>query len=83
MIRLGLSVNDNAVFQAHYDNAMALLKGSFLARDLITEPANKLYPAEFAARCEALSALGLEVEVLDEKAMGKLGMGALLGVGQG
>ena len=83
MIRLGLSVNDNAVFQAHYDNAMALLKGSFLARDLITEPANKLYPAEFAARCEALSALGLEVEVLDEKAMCKLGMGALLGVGQG
>ncbi|MDA7792387.1 leucyl aminopeptidase [bacterium] len=61
----------------------ALFDGVALARDLIFEPANKLYPVAFAERCEALSALGLEVEVLDEPAMQKLGMGALLGVGQG
>ncbi len=61
----------------------ALANGVFLARDLVFEPANKLFPAELASRCSALSALGLEVEILDEAAMEKLGMGALLGVGQG
>jgi len=61
----------------------ALLDGVALARDLVFEPANKLYPVNFAEKCETLSALGLKVEVFDEAAMEKLGMGALLGVGQG
>ncbi|WP_348721105.1 leucyl aminopeptidase [uncultured Candidatus Puniceispirillum sp.] len=61
----------------------ALAKGVALARDLIFEPANKLYPEAFADRCASLSSLGLEVEVLDEADMEALGMGALLGVGQG
>ncbi len=42
-----------------------------------------LFPESFAARALELKALGVEVEVLDEKAMAKLGMGALLAVGQG
>jgi len=53
------------------------------ARDLVSEPANVLYPAEFARRVGALAKLGLEIEVLGEKDMKALGMGALLGVGQG
>ncbi|HEY2708821.1 MAG TPA: leucyl aminopeptidase [Caulobacteraceae bacterium] len=53
------------------------------ARDLVSEPANILYPVEYARRVRELSKLGLEVEVLGEKEMTKLGMGALLGVGQG
>jgi leucyl aminopeptidase len=53
------------------------------ARDLVTEPANVLHPEEYAHRLRALESLGLEVEVLGEKEMKKLGMGALLGVGQG
>jgi leucyl aminopeptidase len=57
--------------------------GVVLARDLINEPANVLYPAEFARRTSGLSKLGIGVEVLDVAAMRKLGMGALLGVGQG
>ncbi len=61
----------------------ALVDGVCLARDLVFEPANKLYPAEYADRCKALTGLGLEVDVLDETAMEELGMGALLGVGQG
>ena len=69
--------------EAQFADHQGMLSGVFMARDLITEPANVLYPAEFAARCEALRALGLEVDVLDEAAMTKLGMGALLGVGQG
>jgi len=53
------------------------------ARDLVSEPANVLYPAEYAARVSELSKLGLEIEVLGVKEMTRLGMGALLGVGQG
>ena len=53
------------------------------ARDLVSEPANILYPAEYARRVQQLTKLGLEVEVLGEKEMKKLGMGSLLGVGQG
>ena len=53
------------------------------ARDLVSEPANILYPAEYAKRVKKLESLGLAVEVLGEKEMKKLGMGALLGVGQG
>ena len=54
-----------------------------LARDLVNEPANVLYPGEFARRASGLTKLGIAVEVLDVAAMKKLGMGALLGVGQG
>src|SRR5260370_1170995 len=53
------------------------------SRDLVNEPGNVLYPGEFARRASALSKLGVVVEVLDTAAMRKLGMGALLGVGQG
>jgi len=52
-------------------------------RDLVSEPPNVLYPAEFAARVKALESLGLEVEILGEPEMMKLGMGSLLAVGQG
>lgn len=58
-------------------------EGVFLTRDLVSEPPNVLYPESFAERCQELKDLGVEVEVLDEKKMKKLGMGALLGVGQG
>jgi leucyl aminopeptidase len=57
--------------------------GVVWARDLINEPANVLFPAEFARRASSLRKLGVVVEVLDVPAMRKLGMGALLGVGQG
>ena len=60
-----------------------LAEGVVLARDLINEPANVLYPEEFARRASALNKLGVGVEVLDVAAMKKLGMTALLGVGQG
>ena len=52
-------------------------------RDLVSEPPNVLYPAEFARRVSELESLGLEIEVLGEDAMRRLGMGSLLGVGQG
>jgi leucyl aminopeptidase len=57
--------------------------GVIMARDLINEPANVLYPDEFAKRAAALKKVGVAVEVLDVPAMKKLGMNALLGVGLG
>jgi leucyl aminopeptidase len=61
----------------------AVSGGVFLARDLVNEPPNVLSPEEFAKRAQALSKLGVDVQVLGEAEMKKLGMGALLGVGQG
>ena len=57
--------------------------GVIFTRDLVSEPANIIYPESFAERARAVRSLGVKVEVLDEKAMAKLNMGALLGVGQG
>ncbi len=61
----------------------AVADGVMLARDLVNEPPNILYPAEFARRARALSRLGLKIDVLGETEMKKQGFGALLGVGQG
>jgi leucyl aminopeptidase len=75
---------------ADADSARALVAAAgqtaeavVLARTLVNEPANILSPAEFARRASELMKLGVEVEILDEKAMAELGMRALLGVGQG
>jgi leucyl aminopeptidase len=57
--------------------------GVFLTRDLVSEPPNVIYPATLAKKARELSKLGVRVEVLGEAEMKKLGMGALLGVGQG
>jgi len=61
----------------------AVADGVFLARDLVNEPPNMLSPADFAARTKSLAKHGVRVRVLGETEMKKLGMGALLGVGQG
>ena len=63
--------------------AEGVASGIILARDFVNEPPNVLNPAEFARRAQALEKLGVEVEVLDEKALRKLGFRALLAVGQG
>jgi leucyl aminopeptidase len=57
--------------------------GVYLTRDLVSEPSNVKYPAAIVEDIKGLSAVGIEVELLDEARMGELGMGALLGVGQG
>jgi leucyl aminopeptidase len=55
----------------------------FFTRDLVSEPANVVYPETLAAQAATLTELGVEVEILDEHQMRELGMGALLAVGQG
>ena len=61
----------------------AVADGVAMARDLVTMPPNDLYPESYADLISGLSEFGLEVEILDEKAMADLQMNALLGVGQG
>jgi leucyl aminopeptidase len=61
----------------------AVAEGVVIARDLVNEPPNVLSPEEFARRAAKLEELGVEVEILDEKKLEKIGMRALLGVGQG
>jgi leucyl aminopeptidase len=60
-----------------------IAEGVFFTRDLVSEPANIIYPETLADAARSLDKVGVEVEVLDETEMKKLGMGALLGVGQG
>jgi leucyl aminopeptidase len=55
----------------------------YLTRDLVSEPPNVLFPAEFARRAKELTKLGVKVEILGETEMKKLGMETLLAVGQG
>ena len=61
----------------------ALEEGSFFARDLVSEPGNILHPDEYAKRINSLKKIGLKINIYDEKKLKKLGMNALLGVGQG
>jgi leucyl aminopeptidase len=78
-----VATRDAAAARKAYAARAAIADGVLLTRDLVNEPANVLYPEEFARRASALKKLGVAVEVLDIPALQKLGMNALLGVGQG
>src|SRR5262245_39483770 len=80
---VSLAVADVAAAKKAFAPAGHVVDGVIIARDLVNEPPNVLFPEEFARRASQLRKLGVTVEVLDVKAMQKLGMGALLGVGQG
>jgi leucyl aminopeptidase len=82
-VRVKIAVAGVAPAQKAFASRDAIANGVILARDLVNEPANVLFPEEFARRAAALKKLGVAVEVLDVAAMRKLGMNALLGVGQG
>jgi leucyl aminopeptidase len=66
-----------------YEKLEPTIDAVFLTRDLVSEPANVLYPVEFARRARELTKLGIKVQILGEAEMKKLGMNVLLGVGQG
>ncbi|MEM8798963.1 MAG: leucyl aminopeptidase [Pseudomonadota bacterium] len=81
--RVAILTPDHLAAGKAFESYDKVLDGVFFTRDLVSEPANILYPASFAKRLKTLDELGVEVQVLGEKEMKKLGMGALLGVGQG
>lgn len=80
---IALAVAEPETAKAAVDGALGLGDGVIIARDLVNEPANVLYPEEFARRAAKLADLGVEVEILDVPALQALGFRALLGVGQG
>jgi leucyl aminopeptidase len=82
-IKVTIAVAGVAAAQKAFASRAAVADGVTIARDLVNEPANVLYPEEFARRAGGLRKLGVVVEVLGIKEMKKLGMNALLGVGQG
>lgn len=81
--KVTVMAEDTAAARKAFKKSEAAAEGALMVRELVTEPPNVLYPEEFAGRCRGLEKLGVEVEVLGEKQLKKLGMGALLGVGQG
>ena len=80
---LHILTSDPEAARAAYAPLAATRDGVFLTRDLASEPPNVLYPAELADRCRALSALGVEVQVLEPAALAEAGFGAILAVAQG
>lgn len=79
-----VAVNAPEGTEAAWATESAIVAGSALTRELVTEPANVIYPESFVARCEkAFAGTGVEIVVLDKAAMTDLGMGSLLGVAQG
>ncbi|MBR0556140.1 leucyl aminopeptidase [Ciceribacter sp. L1K23] len=82
-LKVTIVTADVAAAKKAFQVAEAVAEGVILARNLVNEPANILGPEEFAAKARELEKLGVEIEILGEKEMKKLGMGALLGVSQG
>jgi leucyl aminopeptidase len=79
-----LAADTKAKTKAAAERATAIATAVATARDLVNTPPSHLYPAEFAKRAKALGeATGLEVEVLDDKALAKEGYGGVIGVGKG
>jgi leucyl aminopeptidase len=81
--RLTIATSAAAAAQRAYEPLGKTAEAVFFTRDLVSEPANVIYPETLAAEAKKLAELGVEVEVLDEHKMRELGMNALLAVGQG
>jgi len=83
IVSINVIDNDNKISIKDHLRFKALEEGSFFARDLVSEPGNVLHPDEYAKRINTLKKFGLKINIYDEKRLKKLGMNALLGVGQG
>jgi leucyl aminopeptidase len=83
MKELTLLVEGPKAAEKDFEPLDKIADGVFFTRDLVSEPANVMYPETLAAEAKKLASLGVEVEVLDEKQMKTLGMNMLLGVAQG
>jgi leucyl aminopeptidase len=83
LVSINIIGNKNKISSQDQLRFKALEDGTFFARDLVSEPGNILHPDEYAKRINSLKKYGLKVKIYDEKKLKKLGMNALLGVGQG
>ena len=83
-LKKAVGIGGSAGVEAAWRDTEAVAEGIEFTRELVAEPANIIYPESFVARCrERYEGTGLEITVLGVEEMTKLGMGALLGVGQG
>jgi len=83
VITINVIGNKNKISTKSQLRFKALEDGTFFARDLVSEPGNILHPDEYAKRINSLKRYGLRINIYDKKKLAKLGMNALLGVGQG
>jgi len=83
LISINIIGNNNKISTQNQLRFKALEEGIFFARDLVSEPGNILHPDAYAKRLSSLKKIGLKINIYDEKKLKKLGMNALLGVGQG
>jgi len=83
LVSINVFGNKNKISSHDQLRFKALEKGTFFARDLVSEPGNILHPDEYAKRINSLKKFGLRINIYDEKKLKKLGMNSLLGVGQG
>ena len=80
----GFDANQNGNLPDAVEHGRVIAESQNFARDLINEPSNRLTPRMLAARAEAMAKeVGLGVEILDERKISELKMGALIGVAQG
>jgi leucyl aminopeptidase len=82
-ISINVIGNKNKISTQNQLRFKAIEEGTFFARDLVSEPGNILHPDEYAKRLSSLKKCGLKINIYGEKKLKKLGMNALLGVGQG
>ncbi len=83
LTEVAILVEGAGAAEASYTPMAEVAAGVTLARDLVSEPANILYPETLAQRCAALSEQGVDVEIMDEARLEQLGMRTLLAVGRG
>jgi leucyl aminopeptidase len=83
LAKLTLACADHVSAKEKFEVLEKIADAVFFTRNLVSEPANIIYPETLAAAAKSLTKLGVKVEILGEAQMRKLGMNALLGVGQG
>jgi leucyl aminopeptidase len=80
----GFDAGPGGNLTAAIERGRVIAESQNFARDLINEPSNRLTPRMLAARAETMAKeMGLSVEILDERKISELKMGALIGVAQG
>jgi len=80
---LNLPVKFKNLIENKKNKFNSLEEGINLTKDLVSEPGNILHPDEYVKRLTKLKSLGLKITIYDKKKLKKIGMNALLGVGQG
>ncbi|MCH8926519.1 MAG: leucyl aminopeptidase [Proteobacteria bacterium] len=83
LAKVTVMVQNPAAARRAFDDLEKIAEGVFFTRDLVSEPANIIYPKSLAREARKLGKLGVKVQVLGTAEMRRLGMGALLGVAQG